>query len=113
MNLSFGDKHQIGSHWFINLQFYFARGCSSPAASQLPAPEPPCGLPAACAKRSGVERTKRIWFSGEVSKSPSVLPPTPKHLLTNTAAFTPSPLSVDSAPPSATPSGACCCLPLK
>src|SRR3984893_13166292 len=82
-------------------------------ASQLPAPEQPCGLPAACAKRSGVERTKRIWFSGEVFKNPSVLPPIPRHLPTNTAAFTLSPLSVDSAPPLATPCGACCCLQLK
>src|SRR6202040_2203422 len=82
-------------------------------ASQLPAPEQPCGLPAACAKRSGVERTKRIWFSGEVSKNPSVLLLTPKHLPINMAAFMLSPLSVDSAPLLATPSGACCCLPLK
>src|SRR5579872_164594 len=98
MNRRYGAWHQIGSHWFINLQFYFARSCSLLAVSQLPAPEQPRGLPAACAKRSGVERTKRTWFSGEVSKNPSVLPPIPRHLPTNTAVFTPSLLSADSAP---------------
>src|SRR6478672_10859419 len=115
MNRSFGAGHQIGSHWFINLKFsirqeliaqnYQLRNCPHQNSLVASQPHAPNG--------AELKGQKSTWFYGEVSKNPSVSPLTLRHLLTNTAAFTLSLLSVDSAPPLATPCGACCCLRLK
>jgi hypothetical protein len=72
MNRRFGKKHQIGSNWFINLQFispeaadrWQLRNCPHQNSFVASQPHAPNG--------AELKGQKRIWFSGEVSKNPSV-----------------------------------------
>src|SRR6476646_3008667 len=113
MNRRYGAWHQIGSHWFINLKLVFARSCSSQQLRNCPHQNSLVASQPHAPNGAELKGQKSTWFYGEVSKNPSVSPLTLRHLLTNTAAFMLSLLSVYSAPPLATPCGACCCLPLK